>query len=467
MKLFGNKKRRTPPARQRSADMRATPTEQPRAAAERRSAAARPGAPERRSRPAPEARQSDKQGRGFLIMAIVALAGVMLMCILLIRYSGKVVMPQRISIGSTAASGETPGSSTVIDEELSVEELTSTYDAQRINFLIAGVNERNETNTLLLAGIDLESGELSCVSVLRETYISGNYEIPMLNQVYGAAGAGARGAEALKEKFKEMFGFWVDYYLILNAEALEKAVDLAGGVQFHVPEDMDYSEAVLSPGMQTLNGGQAVGIFRFRKDYNEVDTASTEVQREFLVALLEQSLEGKTAEELNANLRELLPLVNTDLSLGNLNWLAQFLRDAKFDDMYHKALLGDAITEDGVALYELDREDTLDVMNIHFNPTGKDLTEYDVNLRQQSGGAGEGTVESFWWQNQSDDSSEEPTEDDPTEDDPTDDDPTEEDPSGGASDPDPTEQTDPTEPSDPPTEPPTEAPTDTEAPPEE
>lgn len=463
MKLFGNKKRRSSAARPRR-----TEAEQQKSAAEVR----RP-TPERRSAPKPreEARPAAKQGKGFLTMAIIALAGVTLMCILLIRYSGKAVMPVQISTESTGASSGQPGDptepsdSSELDPELPVEELRSTYDSRRINFLVAGVNEENVTNTLLLAGIDLETGELSYVSVPRETYISGNYEIPMLNQVYGAADGGERGAAALKEKFKEMFGFWVDYYLILDAEALEKAVDLAGGIEFDIPQDLDYSEAVLSAGLQTLNGGQAVGLFRFREDYDEADTHCTEVQQDFIAALLEQAIDGKTAEELNADLKVLLPLLDTDLSLGNLNWLAQFLAGVDFDDMYHKTLLGHAITEDGVELYEMDREDTLDVMNLHFNPTGKDLTEYDMNLRQQSGGAGDGTVESYWWQTRNDNSTEEPTESDPTEEDPTSD-------SGSSSDP--TDSTDPTAPTDPtdapteaPTDPPTETPTETEAPPEE
>ena len=466
MKLFGNKKRRPAEPRPRRAEaepQQAVPERRPAAEPQRAAAEERKTTPERRSaaKQREEARQTAREGKGFLTMAIIALAGVILMCILLIRYSGKQAIPVQISTDSTPSTSGQPGESTepsdssAVDPELPVEELRSTYDSTRINFLVAGVNEENVTDTLLLAGIDLETGELSYVSVPRETYISGNYEVPMLNQVYGAAGGGERGAAALKEKFKEMFGFWVDYYLILDAKALEKAVDLAGGVTFDVPKDLDYSEAALSAGTQTLDGGQAVGLFRFRKDYDEVDTHCTEVQRDFIAALLEQAIDGKTAEELNEDLLELMLFLDTDLSLGNLNWLAQFLAGVDFDDVYHKTLLGDTITEDGMELYQMDQEDTLDVMNIHFNPTGKDLTKYDMNLRQQSGGAGDGTLESYWWQTSD---TEEPTEEESTEGDPTSDSD-----SGSES----TDASDPSESGDAPTDAPTETPTETEAPPEE
>lgn len=437
MKLFGNRKRQ-------SREKREPAAEPQKAAADQKKT---------EQQPAP-----GNQGKGFLTMSIIALAGVILMCVLLIRHSAAAKMPIYLTPETKNSSSQQTDSfqteeSSEEPQEVPVEELSSTYDSRRINFLVAGVNEELLTNTLLLAGIDLESGELSYVSVPRETYISGNYDIPMLNQVYAAAGGGERGAAALKEKFKEMFGFWVDYYLILDAEALEKAVDLAGGVEFDVPAELDYSEAVLAAGKQTLAGGQAVGLFRFRDDYDEVNTDCTQVQRDFIAAFLEQALTNRTAEEFNADLETLLPLLDTDLTLGNLNWLAQFLTEVDFDEMYHKTLLGEEITDNGSDCYEVDLEDTLNVINIHFNPTGKDLTEYDMNIRQKTGNASDGTIGTYWWQNV-DSSSEEPTESDPTE-------------SSDSSDATDSSDTQTDAPTDAPTDTPTETPSETDAPPEE
>ena len=173
----------------------------------------------------------------------------------------------------------------------------------------------------------------------------------------------------------------------------------------------------------------------------------------FYRGVLEQALTNRTAEEFNADLETLLPLLDTDLTLGNLNWLAQFLAEVDFDEMYHKTLLGEEITDNGSDCYEVDLEDTLNVINIHFNPTGKDLTEYDMNIRQKTGNASDGTIGTYWWQNV-DSSSEEPTESDPTE-------------SSDSSDATDSSDTQTDAPTDVPTDTPTETPSETDAPPEE
>lgn len=83
-----------------------------------------------------------------------------------------------------------------------------------------------------------------------------------INSVY--AGGGKDGMERLAARLKDLFGFPVDGYVLVDLEAFQKTVDLVGGVEFDVPMDMNYEDPSqnlyihLQKGLQTLDGEQAM-----------------------------------------------------------------------------------------------------------------------------------------------------------------------------------------------------------------
>ena len=71
-------------------------------------------------------------------------------------------------------------------------------------------------------------------------------------------------------------------------------VDLFGGVEFNVPQDMFYDDPAqdlhiaLNAGEQTLDGEQAMGLVRYRYGYTMADLDRVNVQRAFIQAAIEQ-----------------------------------------------------------------------------------------------------------------------------------------------------------------------------------
>lgn len=115
-----------------------------------------------------------------------------------------------------------------------------------------------------------------------------------INSVY--AGGGKDGMERLAARLKDLLGFPVDGYVLVDLEAFQKTVDLVGGVEFDVPMDMNYEDPSqnlyihLQKGLQTLDGEQAMGLVRFRKGYATQDIQRTQTQQQFLKALAKQCL---------------------------------------------------------------------------------------------------------------------------------------------------------------------------------
>ena len=136
----------------------------------------------------------------------------------------------------------------------------------------------------------------------------------------------------LQKRLAALTGFETDGYVLIDMDAFEAAVDLLGGVEFDVPQDMDYTDPAqgleihLRAGRQLLGGEQAMQLVRYRKGYAMQDIRRTEVQQEFLRALARRCLSPQNIGRLPELLSIMRQSVTTDLSLGNFLYFAQALR---------------------------------------------------------------------------------------------------------------------------------------------
>ncbi len=162
---------------------------------------------------------------------------------------------------------------------------------------------RARSDMLMVAHIDLQKNTISLLSIPRDTRVPipghGTTKINAAHQI---------GGPALSEKVvQDNFGIASDKYLALDFEGFEKAIDLLGGVDLAVDKKMDYDDnwghlhIHLKPGMQHLNGQQAMGFVRFR--HSDTDLVRTKRQQALLAAL-------KTKLRSPAALAQIGPLLN-------------------------------------------------------------------------------------------------------------------------------------------------------------
>lgn len=350
------------------------------------------------------------------------------------------------------------------------------------NVLLAGTDDGDmQVDTLMILQMDTASGRTAMLSIPRESLIFGNYAVPKISAVYGNAGKGDKGAQALVLAAKDLVGFEVDGYILMSPSDLRKTVDELGGVDFDVPQDMQETDdqgAVLvdlEAGEQHLDGVAAIQLMRYR-DYEDENTQRPEVQQDFVCALMQQFQAVADDTGLTELLSELENYMLTDLDAELLNSLAQQMLEIDVEQMQCYTLPGENVTIKGAEYYQLDEAAILKLINEKFNPVDRDLTKYDLAIRTRDDfGELENvpTVDSYTAAQQasndkpdssnggSGSNTQQPEQTDPIPDLPPEDEtePTEEDPN-------PSEETDPeTDPTDDtqtPTDPP--APTETEAP---
>jgi len=141
------------------------------------------------------------------------------------------------------------------------------------------------TDTIVLAQVRPD-GTVNLLSIPRDTWVN----IPGwgMGKINGANRHG--GPQTLVAAVQDLTGVRVDAHVLLSLNALRSMTEAAGGVTLDVPQRMKYDDNAgklhidLQPGRQHLNGEQAEGFLRFRKD-GLGDIGRVTRQQTFLTAM--------------------------------------------------------------------------------------------------------------------------------------------------------------------------------------
>ena len=250
--------------------------------------------------------------------------------------------------------------------------------------LLAGTDESGDrTDTIMLLNIDRGQKRMSLMSIPRDTKVNSTYTPHKINSAYGVNGKGEEGMDSLMDYVSECVGFRPDGYMLVELDVFIELVELFGGVEFDVPMDMDYEDPSqdlyihLNQGMQTLDGEQAMGLVRFRYGYSDADIGRVRVQRDFMLAAIDQWASIKNVVKLPQALSLFNNNALTDLSTGNLHWLAESVLICGTDDMYMTTMpfgiSGDYVVVDA-------DEDYLDLLNEYFNPYASEISWDDLYI---------------------------------------------------------------------------------------
>lgn len=252
--------------------------------------------------------------------------------------------------------------------------------------LLAGTDESGDrTDTLMLLNINKTTGQISLMSIPRDTKINCTYWPQKINAAYGMNGKGEEGMDSLMDYVKECVGFRPDGYVLVELDVFIDLVNLFGGVEFNVPMDMYYDDPTqdlhiaLNSGLQTLDGEEAMGLVRYRYGYYDADIGRVRVQRDFMLAALNQWVSLKNAWKAPAALALLKSNAMTDLSMENFTWFAEAVLSCGTENMY-MTTIPFSISGDGLYVLISADGDYLNLINTYFNPYENDVTWDDLEI---------------------------------------------------------------------------------------
>jgi len=145
-------------------------------------------------------------------------------------------------------------------------------------------------DTLILITFNPKTLNATMISIPRDSYVpiscwSGKPE----NKITHAA---AYGNDCMINTIQDYFDVTIDYYAKINFKGLVKLVDAVGGVEVDVPQVLctdDSSrggEVCIQPGVQTLNGEEALVFARNRKQLANGDFGRAQHQQEIIMTLI-------------------------------------------------------------------------------------------------------------------------------------------------------------------------------------
>jgi len=190
--------------------------------------------------------------------------------------------------------------------------------------LLIGADDRKSrgrADTIIVAHIRPKLRRAVLLSIQRDTLV----EIPghrrdKINHAYKFG-----GVPLLKTTVERLLGERIGHYAKLDFQTFEKAVDDLGGVRIVVADvegkgrGMNYDDYAdklhihLKPGEQDLDGKQAIGYVRYRKDS---DFKRTDRQRQFLKAAMRQHMSPDHLPGLIKAARRAVAEIDTDIPRG-------------------------------------------------------------------------------------------------------------------------------------------------------
>lgn len=200
---------------------------------------------------------------------------------------------------------------------------------KQVNIIIMGIDGAR-TDTMILASVNTQNKTVKTLSIPRDTYYptEGRNGLGQkkINAVYGFKDIG--GPEGVKRTVSKLLGIKIDYYVLVDYDAVKKMVDTMGGIPVDVPFKMQYSDPYAKPplviniesGPQVLKGEDAIGYLRFRQSSDgkirEGDVQRIARQQAFLESAFEKAKSPKLPYYVFTGLNAVetdMPLMQTTL----------------------------------------------------------------------------------------------------------------------------------------------------------
>ena len=187
---------------------------------------------------------------------------------------------------------------------------------------------RARSDMLMVAHLDFDKKTVALLSIPRDT----RAHIPGYGGVTKINAAHQKGGPRLSEQtVQENFGIPSDKYIALDFDGFEQAIDILGGVDLAVDKKMDYDDnwghlhIHLKPGMQHLDGKQAMGFVRFR--HSDSDLVRTRRQQALIAALKTKLREPSALAKIGPLLDTIDRHVDSDLTTDQKVAVARFVHD--------------------------------------------------------------------------------------------------------------------------------------------
>jgi len=271
-------------------------------------------------------------------------------------------------------------------------------------FAVFGLDEgQTNTDVIMVCTLDAAANTLDIVSIPRDTLVNISGANRKANNIFvkrSGEDATDRAKRVLGRDLKNLLGYEPDFFVAFKMSGFKKIIDAVGGIEFDVPQDMNYEDPAqglsihIGKGLQTLTGEEALKVLRFRNTYVEGDIKRVRVQQDFLAAAAKQIL-GSRVKDLAPAVIEILlsgDVVSAaggndygSLTTNNLTYLADQFAELNASGVTFTMLPGNTTDSvKGNSYVTIYVDEWLEVINTKLK---QDITKSDLSVltRGESG----------------------------------------------------------------------------------
>ena len=267
--------------------------------------------------------------------------------------------------------------------------------------LLMGVSTDQEgvalTDTIIVASYNPNTQRAVLLSIPRDSYTGDNVKRATASDKINAIYNLTRDPMKTVEAVNDLTGLDLQYYAIVQTEALIELVDAIGPIEYYVPIDMDYDDPTqdlhihLEEGLQEIDGEKAEQLLRFRKnndntsfpaEYGDNDIGRMRNQREFLTAVIEQTVKLENITKLGTILDIASRNLITNVDFNALKDYLPYAVEFSTENLLTESLPGevpDLRQTNNVSIFVVDEEETAQLIQELFYPVEETEGEESSN----------------------------------------------------------------------------------------
>lgn len=304
---------------------------------------------------------------GRLIAFVILFLGALVGCFFLGEWLYGIFSPPKVPIVAA-------------DEDMTSDETLN----KRLNVLILGIDDGDNefkdapkrTDVMLLASFDPVKNDVAILSLPRDTRVKipGNQGLDKINHAYAYG-----GVPLAKKTVANLLMVPIHYYVLLNWQGFIDVIDIIGGLDYYVENDMDYEDPYadlsihIEHGFQHMDGKKAGEYIRFRND-EMGDIGRVQRQQRFLKALASEMFSIGNVVKVPTLINSVEKHLQTDMDFLTMVKAANSFKVFGGEKVRAQMLYGDFQTIDGVSYWVTSQdktEQTLKELNIPFKKTKK------------------------------------------------------------------------------------------------
>ena len=261
---------------------------------------------------------------------------------------------------------------------------------EELQVLLMGVSTDQEgvalTDTIMVASYNPNTQKAVLLSIPRDSFTGTNPKRAVASDKINAIYNVTRDPKETVEAVNELTGLNLQHYAIVQTEALIELVDAIGPIEYYVPTNMNYDDTSqdlhihFEEGLQEIDGQEAEELLRFRKnndgtsfpeEYGDNDIGRMKNQREFITAVVEQTVKLENITKLGSIIdiasRNLITNVDFNLLKDYLPYAVEF----STENLQTASLPGsvpDLNQTNNVSIFVVDKEETEQLVTELFFP---------------------------------------------------------------------------------------------------